>query len=350
MKKIFYTLLVMLMCLFTCCTGSNDDFINDINIKGPQTEVYINNSKIVATRAAGYDTPVQYNGEDAYEVWYFIRIDDNIPGEDNINLPADQYFPMTSAKKSMLCNDNKGYVKYDFDWKSNEIKGFPKYVYSSDGSVVESLILKQPTLEDLVNADKGPGNDFTGYLEHKDELHFIWYTCKQQKVDKKWHIDGILTSNDRTDVSQTKYADEFGDIEVDIHQQEHKDWNETKTSVHVRKATDVTIELPIGIDLVCPSDDFAIRTFEEFIPGQKLDEKIVVTVSHEETKTVIHITGITQAVLDKYNGEVTVEVHNYFTEQDFWDKLKLSTVTTSEYKIKVIGQITSAFNDEVIKL
>ena len=51
-----------------------------------------------------------------------------------------------------------------------------------------------------------------------------------------------------------------------------------------------------------------------------------------------------------YNGEVTVEVHNYFTDKDFWDKLKLSTVTTSEYKIKVIEQITSAFNDEVIKL
>lgn len=67
-------------------------------------------------------------------------------------------------------------------------------------------------------------------------------------------------------------------------------------------------------------------------------------------KKFLYITGITQAVLDMYNGEVTVEVHNYFTNKDFWDKLKLSTVTTSEYKIKVIGQITSAFNDEVIKL
>lgn len=333
------------------CTNDNTEFYaGHTEPSGPQTQVYINNSNINFTRAAGYDTPIQYDGINAYEVYYFIRIDNNIPGEDEIQLPADKYFPLTSAKKSMLCEDNKGYVKADFDWKSNTIKKLPKYVYSSDGSVVESLILKQPTLEDLVIADKGPGDDFTGYLNHKDELHFIWYTCKMQAADKCWHIDGILTSNDRTDVSETKYADEFGDIEVDIHQQDHKDWNETKTSVHIRQATDVTIELPMGTDLVCPSDDFAIRTYEAFIPGQELDNKIVVTVSHEQTKTVIHITGITKQVLDTYHGEVTVEVHNYFNTKDIWTELKKSTVTTSEYKIKVIGQITSAFNDEIIKL
>lgn len=133
-------------------------------------------------------------------------------------------------------------------------------------------------------------------------------------------------------------------VEVDIHQQEHSTWYETKTSVHVRDVTDVTIELPIAFSDVCPSDDFAIRAYdyvkEISVKGGEMKwQTVTTTVEHQADKVVIKITGITKALLDAHNGEITVEVHNYFTTDDIWERLAQSTVKLSNPAVDVKGQI-----------
>lgn len=378
--KRFLSYLFSLTLLLCACT-------NDTNIVTPydmtsskSTEVYVNGSKLpqAMTRAGiNYKDELGFSIPDdgKYSVFYFIRIDNNIPGEEDINLPSHEYFPRTKANKTMLCELNHGYVDANVLWKNNAAKGFSKYIYSTDGSAVESIIVNQPTLADLVNADEGVGDDFTGYLENADKLHIIWYICKKQDKDHVWHIDGVLTTKEKTDISETVYGDEItnnykdmennhGDVhvpvgvEVDIHQQEHKDWKETKTSVHVSKATDVTVELPIELPYICETDDFAIRTFEYKTIVKVNDtevewESVDVTVSHAADKTTISISGITQNVLDANDGIITVEVHSYYrdlTDESLWNKLKESNVSISATDIDIKGQIHSAFNDEVIEL
>ena len=51
-----------------------------------------------------------------------------------------------------------------------------------------------------------------------------------------------------------------GEVEFDIHQQEHKDWNEIKTSIHVRDTAAVHVFLPIPMESQAVADDFDIRT------------------------------------------------------------------------------------------
>lgn len=133
-------------------------------------------------------------------------------------------------------------------------------------------------------------------------------------------------------------------VEVDIHQQEHNTWNETKTSVHVRDVTDVTIEIPIEFADVCPSDDFAIRAFDYakdiVVKGGEMQwQTVTTTVEHQSDKVVISITGITKSLLEAHNGEITVEVHNYFTTDEIWSRLAKSTVKLSNPAVAIKGQI-----------
>lgn len=377
MKKFFNFMLGTIVTMCLSCTNAEDNLFGEQLITNvPGTEVYVNGTRanqapnhitraINTKDSIGYDVPD--NGR--YLVFYYIRIDGNIPGEEESNLPADEYFPRTAQKKTMVNELNSGYVVADANWNSSN--KFEKYVYATDGVAVKNLIINEPTLEDLVNANKYAADDFTGYLAHKDELHCLWYICKKQDAkDHVWHIDGILTSKDRTNVSETIYGDEIinkypeGEytddkgaepylpvVEVDIHQQIHKDWNEIKTSVHINNVTDVTIMLPIEETYICESDDFAIRLPRHYEYAAAVSngngiiyETVSIDVLHEADGTYLKITGITEELLDAHDGMITVEVHSYFkdlSDDEVWDKMKVSTVEATNLQVKKKGQIHS---------
>lgn len=332
------------------------------------------------TKAGDWRDPV----DGKFKVYYYIRIDGNIPGEDEVNLPARDYFPQTSARKSAVTALNSGYVTAFADWRS--CSKFQKYIYSKDGSSVESLILEQPTLEDLVNADKGPGNDFTGFLQHKDELHFLWYVCKRQDADKCWHIDGILTSKTRTNIMETIYGEEIaenyktmvddegsvvktGGVEVDIHQQLHTDWNEIKTSIHIRDTVNCQIVLPLPLEIQAQVDDFSIRSgfvYESIKKSITIGEKtfdVHFDVAHEERGVVITISAadkeLLKAAREAYMDGITFEIHSYVkqeTERDaIWNYIKSSKLRTSfsdtftDVQVtNVKGQITNYFSEDKV--
>lgn len=385
MKKL-HLFALCISALFTACTNDVEDAIDNdntvSNIKPSELFVYsgVNNR---ATRAntlynnkeeLGYSIP----DENKYLVYYYIRIDGNIPGEPDMSNISGQYFPQTATGKTLIDDLNHGYVKANVSWKSGK---FEKYIYSTDGSAVESIILEAPTIEELIAANQNKKYDLSGYLEHKEDLHFIWYTCKQQTADHIWHIDGILTSKTKTNISETDYGESQiktykdygmvedngsvikGEVEVDVHQQQHKDWNEIKTSIHLRDS--VTTEVFIPLDYALQADDFDIRVGKDYeYVTELLESKITIgdkvyplsaKITHEEAGIRIVIEPNKEALKAArlvYDDGITYEIHNYVTpgipQQNIWDQLKLTTVSVTPYTYK-FGQITSAYFDDRVE-
>lgn len=67
-------------------------------------------------------------------------------------------------------------------------------------------------------------------------------------------------------------------VEVDIHHQEHKDWNEIKTSIHLRDTVNVRVFIPVDKEYQAVPDDFDIRTGEDY------------TYLEQETKELVKVT------------------------------------------------------------
>lgn len=378
MKKnsFFYLLTLATAIIFASCTSETSQQPEmKSEMKASEVFVYSGHNQLNGPRhigakdnEPGYDIP----DEGKYKVYYYIRIDGNIPGEDAVNLPSSAYFPRTATGKTMICELNSGYVMANAAWKSGS--KFPQYIYSTDGSAVQSVIVSEPTLADLVAANQGLGDDFTGYIENQDQLHFLWYACKKQVADHVWHIDGILTSKDRTDISETIYGEEImekykdmdndkgdvvrkGHVEFDIHQQEHKDWNEIKTSIHLRDTVVAEVFLPIGYQAL--ADDFDIRAGRDYeyiteiencqIEIEGVAYELECSITHEQEGIRIVVNPNKEALAaarEAYDDGLTFEVHTYTSivipNDVIWDMLKQSTCTVTPYT-HVFGQITSAY-------
>lgn len=383
MKKLFLFASILSTLFISCSDSATDtDVTPQKNIKASEVMIYsggnqLNTRAWSKTEELGYSIP----RDGMYDVWYFIRIDNNIPGEDVTNLPSNQYFPQTAAGKTMVADLNQGSVTANAAWHSSAKKNFPKYIWGTDGSAVQSIITHEPTLEDLINANKSTKYNLQGYKEHQDELHFIWYACKQQASDHIWHIDGILTSKDRKDISETIYGKDQIDnydkdgmikdkgdvskkahVEVDVHQQEHKDWNEIKTSIHLRDTVDVEVFIPIEYQEL--ADDFNIRAGYDYEYVTELkNSKIVidgqvfefeVSIKHEPAGIRITVHPNKEALIaarNKYDDGITFEVHNYVTpgvdNATIWGQLKKTTCTAWP-KTFIYGQVTSAFYEDQV--
>lgn len=169
-----------------------------------------------------------------------------------------------------------------------------------------------------------------------------------------------------------------GEVEFDIHQQEHKDWNEIKTSIHVRDTAAVHVFLPIPIESQAVSDDFDIRTGDAYKYVENFEAKFEfagkefsfpVKINHTATGIDILIdctTAETKEALKLARGVfddgITFEIHSYVnpdvaTEQ-IWNWLKtvkLPSTKTSQWpqdgdiSTHVRGQVSSAYHmDEMI--
>ena len=69
--------------------------------------------------------------------------------------------------------------------------------------------------------------------------------------------------DDDMDISEDEGAE---NVEIDIHKQEHKDWNEIKTSVHIRADVEnIQINIPIEYANIVEADDFQIRIYNKYI-------------------------------------------------------------------------------------
>ena len=179
-----------------------------------------------------------------------------------------------------------------------------------------------------------------------------------------------------------------GEVEFDIHQQEHKDWNEIKTSIHVRDTAAVHVFLPIPMESQAVADDFDIRTGDayKYVEHKSGENKYVekfeakfefagkkfsfpVEINHTATGIDILIDCTTAEAKEAlklargvFDDGITFEIHNYVnpdvaTEQ-IWNWLKtvkLPSTKTSQWpqdgdiSTHVRGQVSSAYHmDEMI--
>ena len=169
-----------------------------------------------------------------------------------------------------------------------------------------------------------------------------------------------------------------GEVEFDIHQQEHKDWNEIKTSIHVRDTAAVRVFLPIPIESQAVSDDFDIRTGDAYKYVENFEAKFEfagqeftfpIEINHTATGIDILIDCTTAEAKEAlklargvFDDGITFEIHSYVnpdvaTEQ-IWNWLKtvkLPSTKTSQWpqdgdiSTHVRGQVSSAYHmDEMI--
>lgn len=382
-------------------TGTINSKVEYIAPKALQSKKCRPNYDINPSADPGYNTPV----DGKYRVFYYIRIDGKIPGNDASTYPANDYFPRnTNPNVSVFTYLNAGYAKAKADWRSKP--GIDKYIFASDGVAVQNVLIKVPTLDELVAANSYPGDDFSGLLNHKDELHIIWYVCKRQSgADHAWHVDGILTTKDKTNITDTDFFDKVpddyvddkdhtptfvpepvvtpntpvpstqmkGEVEFDVHQQMHNDWHEIKTSIHLRDTVDAKIIIPIPEEYQALCDDFAIRAGQRFEHIEKTiqvgnkyftfqfeightAQGIEISVVSEDKEELARALKLARQC---YGDGITFEVHTYVkstaTQEQVWEWVKqtkrLDTYTDQWTPGSIVthtyGQVTSAyFTDE----
>ena len=376
MKKVLFmaiAALAMISCSDDSTSGQGTGGQGSQPKTEPATQVYIQGNKTAATRAAA----AKVNKKGAY---FFIRLDNRIAGAEDCK--SGDYFPQDAFGNTVRLPYNKGYIDADYAYYSSN-DDYDKYVYDSKGKATLDAIVEQPQLKSIIKANLNPK------LKLKDidieDLYVIWYMVKKQKDG--WHVDGVLTKKTNKDLSEipgvggdikeenkdltdkkddnTVPATGDGNVEVDIHQQAHKDWSEIKTSIHVRDeaAKKVVVEIPLAKENVAEQDDVAIRTWDlkidakVYIKGTEYElgttNPVQVIVEHLADKVVItadctSATEYIQALRKEYGDGVTIEVHTYgkgLTDAQVWEKVKKSTVRVepSGYKHLKYNGATSAY-------
>ena len=379
MNKIFLLLLSVL--ILSACSEEGAFTGNEggaTTKQSPATKVYVQGKLLNDFTSFNYTKATNNTKEAA--AYYFIRIDNRIP-EMFGQCDASLYFPRNTNKVdggSVFSPLNTGTIKLDYPyWKTAEPSTHVgQYIYDTTGKKVLETVGTVPTLENIIAANQDASVDFSRIDPSKVKI--IWYVSKF--TWNRWHVDGVLTLNSTKDVTEvpgieedkdldnskdepTINEGENGNIEVDIHQQEHNTWDEIKTSIHVRDLVDqVTVEIPIDKGHITDADDFALRLYDfeleskVFINGTEytLDSTnpVKVTISHEDDKVIITVQCTDESYLNalrkEYGDGVTVEVHTYpkdLTKAEIWGKVKNSVVKVvpSTYDRLIYKGATSAF-------
>ena len=276
MKKLILFMMAVL-CLSSCGEDANvtggEQTIDPAPAPNRTTQVYVMGKDVSGTsrammRAASTNTK---------QAHFFIRIDRRIPGYESC--PSTYYWPQTSSGHTLLDAGNKGTVDLDYPYWKYAGGSVGQYVYDSTGKAVTEALADVPSIESILNANKNTMYKFDN-LDYS-KLKVIWYVAKSGESNG-WHVDGVLTdvnTKDVTEIPDIKIDEDKnldnskkdepvesldkGNVEVNIHEQLHKDWDEIKTSIHIRDLVDeVKVEIPIGQENMVPSDDFAIRTYD----------------------------------------------------------------------------------------
>lgn len=375
MKK--FTLFLLGLLSFAACT---DDYNvqNETNYL-PETEIFVQGQQLYAgtMSKAAYGWP-KVNLNEGWEVARFtIRADGQVQDYTDKS-PANYY------GRSGNTGNNQGklstlypYGRYndrDMDYykkdrKTGENIGWFRYVYDPMGLKTQLAILEAPTVAEILTdirndikngkvADKN-GAKLTqidnwlrqdtlepGYLDS----HVLWYVAKEVGMQHGWHVNGVIADTVVQDYRINPDVNIPDNVEIDIHQQEHYDWNEIKTSIHIRTdCQSIAINLPLDYETIIEQDDFDIRIFDYYYTE---DTIITHKITHNEDGITIEIENIPATMISKlkrlYGDGITVEIHSYCTVSDYWEKLKNSCVISTGKPCTVIGQITSAFNDEVV--
>lgn len=394
MKRLFY--LIALLPLMVACTNENEgeNFVfnggqnnNETVVVKPSTKVFAQGAFLnydpTATRADynpnknyGYGVgvwPADHSAEGYAVAKFTIRIDASFPGV--IDQSTDKYWGKKGGPNLGKIDttypwsnyNDRDYDYYKVDQKTGNNIGMFRYVLDPFGTEVNKALLEVPDMkayfEWLKNqSDTEYKDQLQEALANWDDYQIVWYVAKEVGGQNFWHVNGYLKKKDYTpeeiwDIIEdetdkmtiTEPKDAPDNVEIDIHQQEHKDWYEIKTSIHIRTDVEyVTINIPIDFNNIVEADDFAIRIFNYYISGIQIKNMI----THDDKGITIKITNIDPAVIEKLKAKfgdgLTIEVHSYCKkdeDNEIWKALKRTTIITgNDCSIKY--HISSAYQPE----
>jgi len=377
MKKILFFLVCA--ALLAACDNENLVVENDnpetVENVLPETEIFVQGQLLQAKAPTRSGLQWPYvNEEEGWETARFsIRADGTIP--DYTDKSSALYFGRSPGKDGN--NRGKVYSLYrygryndrDLDYYQKDKKtgnniGLFRYVYDPRGLETQLAIMEAPLVVDILGDEKldletainnnqnvakntanlQKVNDLLDLGSDYLESHVLWYVVKEVGQKNRWHVNGVISENEVPDytISPDKVHNE---VEVDVHQQVHQDWNEIKTSLHIRADVEsVTVNIPIHQEDIIEKDDFAIRVFDFDYSTYHITHK----VTHDANGITIEIENIPaeliQTLKNNFGDGLTIEIHSYCTTQDIWEQLKASRVVSTGKPGTVVGQIHSALH------
>lgn len=381
MKKAFiYLFFLSVAHIFISC-NNEEAIIIDLSKENttPETEIFFQGQKLfyegegtrssvarikIMNPSGGLAWPKHTN--DGWESARFsIRADGTIP--DFYDKSSTLYFGRPAGKAGInshnvgkLANlynyphyNDRDMDYYKTDQKTGNNIGLFRYIYDQQGLKTQPVILEAPSVVDILSDEV---TDLTGKTDKASvenlakvnallekgaeylDSHVLWYVVKEVAGQYRWHVNGVIR-----DVETPEYVfDPVPDnVEVDVHQQEHKDWFEIKTSIHVRTdVQSVKVIIPLKEEDVLEKDDFDIRVYDVFYK----DYVIKHNIKHDANGITIEITDIPadmiQEMKSTFGDGITVEVHSY-CKKDVWEDLKNSRVQTGK-PCNVEGHASSA--------
>ena len=400
-NKLFY----FLFFIFICCaivSCSSDSYLDDMNkieqfdekLNSPSTEVLIQGQKLnfddyslkgvkfsqsrvnVPEETQTYNKWPYANETEGWEVARFsIRADGVIPGY--IDQSSTLYYGRSAGKQGK----NRGrvssgypygnYNDRDFDYtkvnqKTGNNIGLFRYVLDTNGMKTQLAILEQPSVIDILDDERidlenaiAKNQNVTKNQKTLDDVnalialgedylnkHVLWYVVKEVGGKRYWHVNGVIVDYEVAD-AKSGIGTLPDEVEIDIHQQIHKDWNEIKTSVHVRSACEsIKINIPLEYEDIVEQDDFAIRIYDFYYK----EYEVTPTITHNTQGITIEINNIPSTLINElwsnYGDGLTIEIHSYCTKEDIWEKLSQSKLTKLGKQCTVKGQITTAYDPE----
>lgn len=396
-KSLFFLLLSIAITLISCNNDEGNGSVVPItNEVKPSTEVFVQGQYVypVGTRsevvASNSTTRAEYaypkwplHTNDGYDVARFsIRADGSFPGV--IDQSSSLYYGRSPGKqgnnRGRISNmfsynyfdyghyDDRGNDYYKRDQKTGENEGLFRYIYDEGGQKTQLAILEAPKVSDILSdevadlqaeiaANKNVAKN-TASLEQINEWfskeeaepgylesHVLWYVVKEVGMQYGWHVNGIISENPVPVYTfDSKMVPD--NVFVDVHQQQHNDWNEIKTSIHIRTACEsVKVTIPLNEEDILEQDDFAIRVFDYDISAYTVSN----TVTHDANGITISITNIPSELIqnlkDNFGDGLTIEIHSYTNKSDIWEQLQKSYVTTGKSCI-VNGQTSTAIQHD----
>ncbi len=376
MKK-FLSLFAIAALLASCdsdVTSENNGAAENSNL--PETEIFVQGQLLSANTAETRSYVGEYKWPYVNEVegWetarFSIRADGFIPGY--IDQSSTLYYGRAAGKDGR----NRGEVwtlypyghyndrdmdYYQKDKKTGNNIGMFRYVLDQAGLQTQFAIKTAPSVVDILQDEiddnkkdlsklyelKALEDANPGYLDK----HVLWYVVKEVGMKNGWHVNGVIVDYEVPNKNDVTYNDP-NNVEIDIHQQTHQDWNEIKTSVHIRADVEsVTINIPLNQADVIEKDDFAIRMFD----FNYKEYSITHTVTHDANGITIDITNIPaqliQELKQNFHDGLTIEIHSYCTTEDIWEQLSKSRVVKLGKPCTVNGQVTSALRpDDKVEL
>lgn len=378
MKKI--VLILSCVAMLVSCDNSYNIIEEPQNYELPKTRVYALGQSLdnVGTKSS-YVWP--FTSEDGtWETARFsIRADNTAP--DFYDHSSTLYFGRKPGKDGK--NRGRVYTGYpyghyndrDFDYTKVDKKtgyniGLFRFVFDRKGLKTQLAIAEAPKVMDILDDEKtdleaeiAAGKNVTKNQQNLDkvkalmdlgndylESHVAWYVVKEVGGARLWHVNGYIADFEPGKPGDKKLPDE---LEIDIHQQEHLDWSEIKTSIHVRMDVEaLEVNIPLDLDDIVEQDDFDIRIYKSYYKTlAEVTTETSYTITHDEKGITIRVDNIDptmiEELMNQYCDGLTIEVFSYTTSNhaDIWEKVKKSTVKTKK-PCTPSGQITSAYYDD----